>query len=76
MQTKKRKKKASVQAPSEAVVNPAASSPQAASQSKLVSKKAKTKDKKKEETNDLDKALAELSIKCVVSVSVSLGHLM
>jgi hypothetical protein len=52
-------------------VKPTAPPPQAASQPKPVSKKAKAKDKKEDEKSDLDKALAELSIKCVVSVSVS-----
>jgi hypothetical protein len=71
MQTKKNKKKVAAQARNEDGVKPA-TPPQTASQSEFrpVSKKAKGKDKKKEETNDLDKALAELSIKCVVSISV------
>jgi len=63
MQTKKRKKRVAAPAHDEEL-------PQATSQSKPVSKKAKAKDKKKDEQNDLDKALAELSIKCVASILV------
>ena len=68
MQTKKRKKK--VAAPAHDEDGPP--TPQEASQPKLISKKARAKDKKKDESNDLDKALAELSIKCVAPASVSL----
>lgn len=74
MQTKKRKKKVAAPAHDEdgpPGVKPPAPSSQAASQPKHVSKKAKAKDKKEDEKNDLDKALAELSIKYVVSISVS-----
>lgn len=70
LQTKKKKKKAATPAHDEEgppALKPAGSLPQAASRIKPVSKKAKgkDKDKKKDEANDLDKALAELSIKCV-----------
>lgn len=74
MQTRKRKKKAIAPAHDEEgppAVKPTSPPSQAASRTKPVSMKVKAKDKKKDEINDLDKALAELSIKCVVSVLVS-----
>lgn len=72
MQNKKRKKKAATPARDEEglpTVKPASPPPQA-SQSKSASKKAKAKGKKKDEGDDLDKALAELSIKCVALILV------
>lgn len=73
MQTKKKKKKPAAPAHNEGgppVVKPHDPPPLTVPQSKPVSKKAKAKDKKKDEENDLDKALEELSIKCVMSVQL------
>lgn len=78
-QTKKRRKKVATGAHEEEgppTGKPTGPLPQVASQSKPVSKKGKAKGKKKDEKDegdDLDKALAELSVKCVVSVLVFLS---
>lgn len=70
MQTKKRKKK--VAAPAHEEQSPP-SGKLTGSSTQAVSKKAKGKGKKKDEKDDLDKALEELSIKYVMSVLVFLS---